>query len=55
MAHVISRAQLNALPAECRKAPVILPFVALAYAFGQFCLPYSVQVSRKKTRAFTHA
>ena len=54
MAHVISRAQLNALPAECRKAQVILPFVALAYAFGQFCLPYSVQVSRKKFRSYAN-
>ena len=54
MAHVISRAQLNALPAECRKAPVILPFVALAYAFGQFCLPYTVQVTRKKCRTYNY-
>ncbi len=51
MAHVISRAQLNALPRECRKAPVILPFTTWAYAFGQYVLPYHVTVTHKKTRS----
>ena len=54
MAHVFSRAQLASLPTECRKAPITLPFPALAYAFGQFVLPYQVQVSRKKCRSYTH-
>lgn len=50
---ILSRAQLNALPGECRKPvnqPQQLAFRCQAYALGQFCLPYAVNVTHKKTR-----
>ena len=53
---VMSRANLNALPGQCRKHPdatvPALPFYTMAYAFGQFVLPYVVPVSRRKVRSF---
>ena len=56
MSKVISRADLNALPGQCRKHPDAtvppLPFHVLAYAFGQFCLPYLVKVSHRRPRGF---
>ena len=53
MSKVISRADLNSLPGQCRKAAADpLPFVVMAYAFGQFCLPYLVPVTRRRPRGF---
>lgn len=50
---VMSRADLNALPTSCRKAAEPLPFKVLAYAFGQFCLPYRVKVSHRRPRGMS--
>ena len=56
MSKVMSRANLNALASQCRKHPnatvPALPFHVLAYAFGQFVLPYIVPVSHRKVRSF---
>lgn len=50
MSKVISRADLNSLPGQCRKAADPLPFAVLAYAFGQWILPYAVTVTRRRPR-----
>ena len=56
---VMSRADLNALPGQCRKHPAAtvppLPFHVRAYALGQFCLPYIVPVTRRQVRSFPGA
>lgn len=50
---VMSRANLNALPQTCRKAADPLPFAVMAYAFGQFVLPYVVPVTRRRPRGMS--
>ena len=57
MSKVMSRANLNALPGQCRKHPdatlPALPFYTMAYAFGQFVLPYVVPVTRRRPRGMS--
>lgn len=54
---VMSRADLNSLPGQCRKhtsaTPEPLPFKVMAYAFGQWILPYNVPVTRRRPRGMS--
>jgi hypothetical protein len=53
----LSRAQLNALPALARLASPdkgYALFACNAYALGQFCIPYPVPVTRRRTTPKAH-